>query len=56
MLILLISGQRGQTIHLLDTRNMTVSESRVSFRIGDPLNSSMAGDHVSEYSFEAYPI
>lgn len=34
---------------------MTISESRVSFRIGGPLKTSRPGGHVSEFSFEAYP-
>lgn len=55
ILMLLLTGQRGQTLHLLDTRNMTVSESRVVFRIGDPLKTSRPGDHLSELSFNAYP-
>lgn len=55
VLMLLLSGQRGQTLHLLDTRNMTVSESRVTFRIGDPLKTSRPGAHMSELIFDAYP-
>ena len=31
MLMLLVSGQRGQVLHLLDIRNMILSDSRVSF-------------------------
>lgn len=54
MLMLLISGQRGHTLHLLDTRNMTVSRSEVSFRIGDLLKTSRPGVHLSELVFPAY--
>ncbi|MPC25694.1 ATP-binding cassette sub-family F member 2 [Portunus trituberculatus] len=53
-LMLLVSGQRGQTLHLLDIRNMTVSNSKVSFRIGDFLKTSRPGNHLSELVFEAY--
>ena len=53
--MLLLSGQRGQTLHLLDIRNMSVSELRVSFRIADPLKTSRPGDHLSELVFVAYP-
>lgn len=53
MLMLLVSGQRGQTLHLLDTRNMTVAHSEVSFQIGDLLKSSRPGAHLSEI-FPAY--
>ena len=56
MLMLLLSGQRGQTLHLLDIRNMSVSISRVSFRIGDPLKTSRPGDHLSELTFDAYAL
>lgn len=54
MLMLLLSGQRGQVLHLLDTRNMSISGSRVSFRIGDPLKTSRPGSHFSELMFAAY--
>ena len=39
-LMLLISGQRGQVLHLVDIRNMSITNSRVSFRIDDPLKSA----------------
>lgn len=54
MLMLLVSGQRGQTLHLLDIQNMTVSDTKVSFRIGDLLKTSRPGNHLSELVFEAY--
>lgn len=54
MLMLLVSGQRGQTLHVLDIRNMSVSPSRVAFRIGDSLKTSRPGDHFSELYFDAY--
>lgn len=54
MLMLLVSGQRGQALHVLDIRNMSVSPSRVSFRIGDLLKTSRPGDHFSAMSFDAY--
>ena len=52
--MLLLSGQRGQVLHFLDTRNMTVSEFKVSFRIGDLLKTSPPSDHLSEIVFESY--
>ena len=54
MLLLLQSGQRCQSLHLLDLRNMSLSASKVSFRIGDPLKSSRPGHHLSELVFPAY--
>lgn len=52
--MLLVSGQRGQTLHVLDIRNMSGWPSRVSFRIGDLLKTSRPGDHFSELYFDAY--
>lgn len=56
VLMLLLSGQRGQTLHSLDIRNMTISDSRVSFRIGDPLKTSRPGSHLTELGFMPYPL
>ena len=53
ILMLLLSDQRSQVLHCLDTKNMTLSETSVSFRIGD-LKNSRPGHHVSEIIFEAY--
>ena len=53
--MLLLSGQRGQTLHLLDIRNMTVSDLTVSFRTADPLKTSRPGHHLSELVFTVYP-
>lgn len=55
MLMLLVSGQRGQTLHLLDTRNMVFSNSKVCFGIGDLLKTSRPGHHLSAITFRAYP-
>lgn len=54
MLLMLLSGQRAQTIHLLDIRNMSLSFSRVTFTIGDLLKTSSPRSHVSQISFKAY--
>ena len=52
--MLLVSGQQGQTIHLLDIKNMSISTSTISFRIGDLLKTSRPGNHLSEVFFKAY--
>ena len=52
--MLLLSGQRGQTLHLLDIRNLSLSESQAVFGIGD-LKNSRPGAHPSVLVFEAYP-
>ncbi len=54
MLLVLLSGQRGQTIHLLNVKNMTLTKSHVTFRIGDPVKQSRPGIHVHELAFKAY--
>ena len=54
MLLLLLSGQRGQSIHLLDIRNMTLTKSSVTFRIGDPLKQTRPGKHIGEIAVKAY--
>ena len=55
MLMLLVSGQRGQALHLLDIRNMSITNSRVSFAIGDLMKTSRPGQHTSGLGFHAYP-
>lgn len=54
MLLLLLSGQRQQTIQLLDVRNMSLSYSRASFTIGDPVKQTRPGRHVEPLSFKGY--
>lgn len=54
VLLLLLSGQRGQTIQLLDVRNMTLTFSKVTFRIGDLTKTSRPGCHTQELCFKAY--
>jgi hypothetical protein len=54
MLLLLLSGQRGQTMHLFDIRNMTLTKSKLTVRIGDLLKTSRPKHHVSEVTFKAY--
>ena len=54
MLMLLLSGQRGQTLHLLDTRNMFFTPSKVTFTLGDPLKTSGPKRHLSQITFKAY--
>lgn len=43
MLLLLVSGQRGQTIHLLDINNMFVSDNKYTFVIPNHLKQSKPG-------------
>ena len=43
MLLLLVSGQRGQIIHLLDINNMFVSDNKYTFVIPNHLKQSKLG-------------
>lgn len=54
MLTLLLSGQRCQTIHLLDVRNMSLTYSRATFKIGDVTKTSGPGKHTEDITFLAY--
>ena len=54
VLVLLLSGQRGQTIWLLDTRNITLSKNEVRRRIDDLIKTSNPKNHVEELVFAAY--
>ena len=46
MLMLLTSGQRGQTLYVLDLRNMSSSGVGFKFSIGDLLKNSRANYHL----------
>ena len=54
LLCLLVSGQRGQTIHLLDLRNMTWDNDRVCCRFGDLLKTSTPKHHQTQIVFKAF--
>ena len=54
VLMLLLSGQRGQTVHLLDIRNMTLGAAAATFRLGDPVKATRPGQHIQELKFKAY--
>ena len=56
MLLLLTSGQRGQTLLVLDIRNLSFSGNRMSFRIGDPLKISRPDYHLSEVTFSPFAL
>ena len=54
MLMLLQSGQRGQTLMALDIGNMRASKRKISFGIGELLKTSRPGHHLSEVTFVRY--
>lgn len=54
-LLAILSGQRQQTIHLLDIRNIEVSSSIVKISVGDTLKHTKPGKHLHELELPAYP-
>ena len=54
MLMLLQSGQRIQTMHVLDVLDMDLSAEAAVFRIRSLLKTSRPGHHLSEVTFTAY--
>ena len=53
-LLMLLSGRRIQTIHMLDIRYMTLSASSCSFSISKPVKQTRPGTHVHDLCFRAY--
>ena len=51
---MLLSGQWIQTIHLLDIRYMTLTESSCPFSISTPVKQTRPGTHVHDLVFQAY--
>ena len=54
LLCLLVSGQRGQTVHLFDLRNITWERDRVICRIADLLKTSTPKKHQSEIVLKTF--
>ena len=52
---ILVSGQRGQAIWLMDLRNMSWTKNDVRCRFGDPLKTSTPRSHQNEIVFGAFP-
>ena len=50
----LLSARRIQTVHLLDIRNVDLSESIVKISVGDKLKQTRPGYHLHELEFPAY--
>ena len=56
MLLALTTGQKCQTLHFLDIRNIEMDVSYVKFRIGDLLKQSKPGVHLHELYIESYQV
>lgn len=55
-LLALTTGQRLQTLHLLDTRNIVCTNDYIKLHIGDLLKQSRPGKHLSELFIESYSL
>lgn len=56
MLLAILSGQRGQTLHLIDIRNIHILETSVKIVNGDLLKTSNPRSHLGELNFSNYEI
>ena len=54
MLLLLLTGQRGQSLHLLDIRNVNITKNHVKIRFGDILKTTRPGFQQKEITIKAY--
>ena len=54
--MVILSGQRIQTIHLLDIKHMFIEDNRVVFQVKELVKRSKPGRHVNDLVFMAYPI
>lgn len=55
-LLLILSGQRCQTVHLLAINNMTMSENKCTFHISQNVKQSRPGNHIPPVVYESYPV
>ncbi|MCP3927657.1 MAG: tyrosine-type recombinase/integrase [Bacteroidetes bacterium] len=55
MLMAILSGQRGQTLHALRKENLRPLGDKLFFSIPDPLKTSRPGRHFSELIFKPFP-
>ena len=55
MLMAILSGQRGQTLQLLNPQFMTRKTNYFSYRIDKNIKTSRPGKHIGEIRFDAFP-
>ena len=55
MLCLLVAGQRGQVIWMVDSRNMTIRRQRIACRTGEPLKISKPRNDLIGLNFDDFP-
>ena len=56
MLLALLSGQRGQTMHMIDIRNLHICDNSVKIIMGDLLKSSKPGKHLAEINLSSFHV
>ena len=54
VLTALLTGQRAQSLHMIDIRNISISNSKVKIRFGDLLKQSRPGFQLNEITIKAY--
>lgn len=54
ILLWLLTGQRGQSILLIDIRNLTLRQNSIKIRFGDKLKTTRPGFHQAELCLKAY--
>ena len=54
MMLMLLSGQRTQTIQLLDLKDMTMSKSQFTFKVSSKVKHTKPGRHLQDLKFKAY--
>lgn len=53
-LLTLLTSQRGQSIHLIDVRNLDLNPHRIKIRFGDVLKTTRPGFHQHELTIKAF--
>jgi hypothetical protein len=56
MMMAILSGQRGQTLHVLRKELMDVSDKEVTFYVREKLKTSKPGRHYPEIKFKSYSV
>ena len=54
MLVALPSGQRCQTLHLLNLEGMTLTAQQCTFKISEPIKTTKPGSKALQLKFQAY--
>ena len=54
MMLMLLSGQRIQTIQLLDLKDVTMSKSQFTFKVSTKVKHTKPGRHLQDLKFKAY--